>query len=120
MKSPAYAWPGRASRMLMLAAATLILTACPTRTSIEKIERDPGKFVGKEVTIAGRVSNAFGALGTGAYEVDDGTGRLWVYSGGMGVPGNGAKVAVTGTISQGMNIGGRTFAIILKQTERRH
>jgi hypothetical protein len=76
--------------------------------------------VGKEVAIAGHVTNSFGALGTGVFEVDDGTGRMWVYSQSYGVPSNGAKVGVRGTIQQGFSLGGRTFATILRETERRH
>jgi len=104
----------------LIAAGALLLTACPTRTSIERINRDPGKYVGKEVTIAGRVSSSFGALGTGVFEVEDGSGRMWVYIQRYGVPGDGAKVAVTGRIEQGFSFGGRNFATILRESERRH
>lgn len=105
---------------MLLAIATLFLTACPTRTSIEKINRDPGRYAGKEVTIAGRVSNSFGALGTGVFEMEDDTGRMWVYSQRYGVPSSGAKVAVTGRIEQGFSFGGRSFATVLRESERRH
>ena len=105
---------------MLLAVATLFLTACPTRTSIEKINRDPGRYAGKEVTIAGRVSNSFGALGTGVFEMEDDTGRMWVYSQRYGVPSTGAKVAVTGRIEQGFSFGGRSFATVLRESERRH
>lgn len=105
---------------VLISVATLLLAGCPQRTSIGNIERDPGRFAGKEVTIAGRVTTSFGALGSGVFEVDDGTGRMWVFSERYGVPGNGAKVAVTGRIQQGFTFGGRSFAMILKETERRH
>ena len=98
--------------------STLLLTACP-RTSIDKINRDPGRFVNREVTIAGRVTNSFGALGSGVYQVDDGSGQMWVFSQSFGVPANGAKVAVTGTVGQGFSFGGRSFAVIVRQTKRR-
>ncbi len=98
----------------------LLLAACPPRVSIADINRDPGKYANRDISIAGRVSNSFGAMGTGVYELDDGSGTIWVYSQGYGVPGNGAKVAVTGQITQGFSFGGRSFAVVLKQTERRH
>jgi hypothetical protein len=110
----------RLSFTLLLIAGTLLLAACPTRTSIGKILRDPGRYAGREVAIGGRVSNSFGALGTGVYQVDDGTGEIWVYSQRYGVPGNGAKVGVRGTVSQGFSFGGRSFAVVLRETERRH
>lgn len=103
-----------------LAIFTVLLAGCPPRVSIEKINRDPGHYAGKEVTIAGRVTSSFGALGSGVFQIDDGTGQMWVYSQSYGVPGNDAKVTVTGTIKQGFNLGGRSFATILTETQRRH
>ena len=103
-----------------LIVSTLALAGCPGRTSIERINRDPGRYVNREVTIAGRVTNSFGALGSGVYQVEDGTGQMWVFSQNYGVPGNGARVAVTGRIEQGFNFGGRNFATILKESKRRH
>jgi hypothetical protein len=110
----------RLSIALLLMAATLVLAGCPTRTSIEKINRDPGRYAGREVAIGGRVSNSFGLLGSGVFQVEDGTGQIWVFSQRYGVPSNGAKVGVRGTISQGFSFGGRSFAVILKETERRN
>ena len=104
----------------ILIAGTLFLAACPQRTTIEKINRDPGRFAGKEVTIGGRVSNSFGALGTGVFELQDDTGRMWVFSERYGVPGRDARIAVTGRIEQGFSFGGRNFAVVLRETERRH
>lgn len=99
---------------------TLLLAGCPPRESIEKINRDPMRYAGKEVTIAGRVVGSWGALGFGGFEIDDGTGRMWVISEHFGVPGRDAKVAVTGTIQQGVTLGGRSFATVMRQTQRRH
>jgi len=110
----------RLSLALVLMAGTLVLAGCPTRTNIEKINRDPGRYAGREVAIGGRVSNSFGVLGSGVFQVEDGTGQIWVFSQRYGVPSNGAKVGVRGTVSQGFSFGGRSFAVILKETERRH
>jgi hypothetical protein len=110
----------RLSLALLLMAGTLILAGCPTRTSIERINRDPGRYAGREVAIGGRVTNSFGLLGSGVFQVDDGTGQIWVFSQSYGVPRNGARVGVRGTISQGFSFGGRSFAVVLKETERRH
>jgi len=103
-----------------LIVSTLALAGCPGRISIERINRDPGRYVNREVTIAGRVTNSFGALGSGVYQVEDGTGQMWVFSQNFGVPANGAKVAVTGTVGQGFSFGGRSFAVILRQSRRRY
>lgn len=104
----------------LLSVGILLLVGCPPRESIAKINRDPGRYAGKEVTIAGRVVDSYGALGRGAFLIDDHTGTMWVLAGQYGVPGAGAKVAVSGRIEQGFTLGGRNFATILRETERRH
>jgi hypothetical protein len=106
--------------VLLLTIGTLILAACPSRTNIERINRDPGRYVGKEVAIGGRVVTSYGLLGTGVFQVDDGTGTIWVYSQSYGVPNNGAKVGVRGMLQQGFSLGGKNFATIIRETERRH
>ncbi len=105
---------------LLLVAGSVLLIACPPHVSIDRLLRDPGRYAGREVSIGGRVTNSFGALGSGVYEVDDGTGRIWVFSQRYGVPSNGARVGVRGTISQGFSFGGRSFAVVMRETERRH
>jgi len=98
----------------------LLLVGCPLRTSISDINRNPAHYAGKDVTIAGSVSDSFGALGNGIYQIDDGTGRLWVFSQNYGVPGNGNKVAITGRIEQGFSFGGKSYGVILRQTKSLH
>jgi hypothetical protein len=105
---------------LLVSVAALLLAGCPPRESIEKINRDPGRFAGKDITIAGRVTDSFGAIGSGIFQIDDGTGTIWVLSEKYGVPGNGANLAVTGRIQQGFAFGGRNFATILRETQRQH
>ena len=111
------------TRSLLLVLATLaalLLAACPPRESIAKINQDPARFAGKEITIAGRVTDSFGALGSGVFQIDDGTGTMWVFSEKFGVPGSGANLAVTGRLQQGFAFAGRNFATILRETQRRH
>lgn len=110
----------RAFSLVLLAAITILLTACPPHESIESINRDPARFHDHEVTVGGRVVNSFDVMGVGAFEIDDGTGRLWIYSNKYGVPGHDEKVSVTGTIQQGFSIGGRNFATILQESRPRH
>jgi hypothetical protein len=110
----------RAACAAMFLAAVFLITGCPTHTSIADINRDPGRFAGREVTVAGKVADSFGALGNGVFQIDDGTGRMWIYSQNFGVPGNGNKVAVTGLVEQGFALGGRSFGVVLRQTHARH
>jgi len=103
-----------------LAVACLMLAGCPPRESIAKINRDPGRYAGKEISIAGRVTSSFGAMGSGIFQIDDGTGTMWVLSSRYGVPAEGAKIAVIGHLQEGFTFGGRSFGTILHETERRH
>jgi len=106
------------SLVAALAAGMLLLTGCPS-TSIADINRDPGRFSGKTVSVHGTVSDSFGALGNGVFQMDDGSGRIWVYSQNYGVPGNGNTVTVTGRVEQGFAFGGRNFGVVLRQTKAR-
>jgi len=110
----------RAVFTILLVAVVVPILGCPTHTSIADINRDPGHFAGKEVTIAGNVADSFGALGNGVFQMDDGSARIWVYSQNFGVPGNGQKVAITGRVEQGFAFGGRNFGVVLRQTKARN
>lgn len=99
--------------------AMLALAACPPHKSIAEILRDPARYQTKEISVHGTVVDSFGALGTGAFQVDDGTGRLWVLSSGYGVPAKGTQIGVAGTIQPTLSVAGRSFATIMRETQRR-
>ena len=82
----------------------LINVGCEQK-SINEIRANPGKYADKDVSIVGSVGRSFSILGRGAYEVDDGTGKLWIVSD-KGVPREGARVLVKGTIRDGYSLGG--------------
>ena len=102
----------------VLVGATLLLTACPSQTNIAKITRDPDHYRGKEVGIAGRVTDSYGAAGVGAYEIDDGTGKIWVATR-HGVPSRGAHVGAKGYVHNGFSFAGRSYGTVLEETDRR-
>jgi len=104
---------------IALLLSVVFLTACPQRTTINKINTDPGRYANKEVTIAGQVQQSFGALGNGMYQLSDGTGTMWVLSEGFGVPSKGAKVSVTGTIVQTATFAGVNYSTVLRETQKR-
>lgn len=99
-------------------AVVVLLTACPSQTTISKINADPGRYRNKEVGIVGSVTDSYGVLGQGAYEIDDGTGRLWVVTR-RGVPSRGSRVGAKGRVYTGFNFGGRSFGTVLEETDRR-
>ena len=102
----------------LILTAVLALTACPSQTTISRINADPARYRNKEVGIVGTVRDSYGALGQGAYEIDDGTGRLWVVTR-RGLPSRGARVGAKGHVYTGFNFGGRNYGTVLEETDRR-
>jgi hypothetical protein len=101
-----------------LIASTLLFTACPSQTSIAKINSDPGSYRDKEVGIVGRVTDSYGIPGYGAYEIDDGTGRIWVVTR-RGAPARGTRVGSKGYVQTGITFGGRSYGTVMEETGRR-
>ena len=109
----------RAFFLIAALSAMLFLTACPNQESISKIKADPSRYRDKEVGIVGTVRDSYGVLNQGAYEIDDGTGRMWVISRNRGVPSKGARVGVKGRIYTGFNFGGQTYGVVMEENDRR-
>jgi hypothetical protein len=96
----------------------LLLVACE-RTKIGDITADPGHFLNKEVAVAGHVTQSIGLLGKGIYQVDDGTGKLWVFAETRGVPSKGAMVGVKGRVTPTLTFMGINYATVMRESNRR-
>lgn len=90
--------------LLLLVPLVLVLAGCEQK-KINEILADPQRYANREVGVTGNVVRSVSVLGKGAYQVDDGTGKLWVISD-KGVPREGARVGVKGKIRDGFNLGG--------------
>jgi hypothetical protein len=108
----------KAAVLLVLISGALLFTACPSQTNIAKINANPDRYRGKEVGIAGRVTDSYGVMGAGAYEIDDGTGKIWVATR-RGVPSRGSRVGAKGYIHNGFSFAGRSYGTVLEETDRR-
>ena len=108
----------KAAFLSFILAAGLFLTACPSRETISKINADPGRYRDKEVAVAGTVTDSYGLLDMGIYEIDDGTGKLLVVTH-RGLPSRGSKVGAKGRIYTGGSYGGRSYGTVLEESERR-
>lgn len=103
----------------LLLACLALLLGCPQRKNIADVLRDANHYANHDVTVGGQVTHSYGVLGIGAYEIDDGTGKMWVLAeGGRGIPADGRRVAVTGRIVPTVTLGGRSFATVLKEYKR--
>jgi len=109
--------------MKRLAALTVLLVAlagCKGATPIKEVLDDPSKFGTKPVRVAGTVVKAASVMGVGAYQVKDDTGTITVVSKTTGVPREGAKVGVEGTVQTGYTIGTQSLTVLVeskRQTE---
>ena len=110
----------------LLAVTAILSTGCPERKSIADIERNPDKYQGKEVAIAGRVTDSYGLsipgtrIGGGAYKVDDGTGAIWVVATDGNVPQKGSAIGVKGTVQNGVNWKGKNYGLGIYEKDRRY
>ena len=102
--------------LVVLAVALLVASGCRGGgvTPIKTLLDDPARFDGKSVRIAGTVGMSAGALGYGAYRVDDGSGALAVVSQGGGAPREGARVGVDGTFKSVYTLGTSSGAVLLE------
>ena len=107
---------------VVLVAAVALATGCKeTRTSISTILNRTDEYMNRDVHIGGTVTKVYGVdlviAEAGAYQVDDGTGKMWVTTK-NGVPEVGQRLAVKGTVSSGLRIGGETLGAVLREIER--
>lgn len=102
---------------LLLVPAALLLTGCGTMR-IGRILQDPARYSNRDVSVEGRVTNVVGAVVAGVYQVDDGTGKIYVLSS-RGVPNRGALVKVSGTVTPGINVMGASFGTTIRERDHK-
>jgi hypothetical protein len=104
--------------ILVFVVACATAPAALAKTTINKINGDPSRYYDKKVTIEGVVTDSYGVLGEGAYEIDDGTGRIWVIAE-RAVPARGSRVETKGRIITGFVYRGRNLAAALRESGRK-
>jgi hypothetical protein len=110
----------RAGRqLLLLAVIGLGLGACAPTVRIRDLLDQPQRYDGRTVRVEGTVTRSAGLLGTGAYQVDDGTGSIFVIAQGQGVPREGAKTKTKGVFRSVFSLAGRTIAAIVQEAQSR-
>jgi hypothetical protein len=101
----------------LVCLAAILLAGCgPVR--IGRINADPSRFRNQTVRVDGTVVNSVGVLGTGGYQIDDGTGKIYVISR-RGVPSRGSRVTVTGRVSQGAEVLGQAVGVAIREESHR-
>lgn len=87
---------------LVLASLLLVVGCGPKR--ISSILDDPSQYSNRNVQIEGQVTESYSVANVGAYQIDDGSGRIWIVSS-KGVPRKGAEVSAKGKVREGYNLG---------------
>jgi hypothetical protein len=96
--------------ILMLAGAG----ACAPTVRIRDLLDQPQRYDGRTVQVEGTVTRSAGFMGTGAFQVDDGTGSIYVIAQGQGVPREGARTKAKGRFESVFSLAGRTIAAIIQ------
>jgi hypothetical protein len=108
-----------AALSLLLLAGTLALAGCQGKvTPIGDLLSDPGHFDHQEVVIEGTVSDAVGVLGYGAYQIEDGTGKLMVVTKESGAPKVGAHIGVRGEFRSAYTVRDLTGAVLIERQRK--
>jgi hypothetical protein len=99
---------------LQLICLSAILLAGCGPVKIGRINADPSRFRNQTVHVNGTVLNSVGVLGTGGYQIDDGTGKIYVLSR-SGVPSRGSQVEVTGRVTPGAEVLGQAVGVAIRE-----
>ena len=101
----------------LLLAMVALLTACGS-VKIGRINADPTRYQNRVVHVTGTVTNSVGVLGTGGYQLEDETGKIYVLSR-TGVPSRGSRVNVTGVVSPGVQVLGQSVGVAIREERHR-
>ena len=105
-----------------MALSVLAVAGCTNRTKISSIFERPDHYFGRDVAVAGRVTETH-ALNliiaeAGVYQLDDGSGKIWVITK-TGVPEKGDEVGLKGKVDGGVKLFGEKFGAVIREQERR-
>jgi len=75
---------------------------CSGKT-VNDVMADPSRYADRTISLKGDVVESFSVAGHGFYRIEDGTGKLWIFSR-KGVPRRGARVKVTGKVYDGFDL----------------
>jgi hypothetical protein len=100
-------------RLKLVCLSAVFLAGCGP-VKIGRINADPSRFRNQTIQVRGTVVTSVGVLGTGGYQIDDGTGKIIVLSR-SGVPSRGSRVTVTGRVSQGAEVLGQSMGVAIRE-----
>ena len=110
------------TRLTATAALSVLISGCAltkSRSTVQEIKYNPGRYNDRKVAIDGVVTSSWGLplVPFKLYKVDDGTGEVTVMSQGGRTPTRGARVRVTGRVSEVAAFGGSSVGLHIKETD---
>ncbi|NWF99499.1 MAG: hypothetical protein HXY19_00930 [Thermoanaerobaculaceae bacterium] len=110
----------RPRRLALAALVGLLAAACSSlfATRIGDILANPRKYDGREVTVAGKVTDTTNLLVVKYFTVSDGTGKIPVVTE-RPLPREGESITVTGTVEEAFALGDRHLLVLLERRNPR-
>jgi len=109
-------WLGRSALRLTLALTlATALSACASTVRISDLLAEPQRYQGRTVKVQGTVARSVGIFGIGGFELNDGTGQIFVVAQGTGVPAQGSRTRAKGKFEPLFSFGGRSIAAIVQE-----
>ena len=104
--------------MIIMTLGIMVLVAGCSYAKISDIKANPSQYEGKVVTVSGTVNETYwlSILSTGAYQIDDGSGTIWVVVE-KAPPAKGEKTTVKGKVTTAVTIGDRSFGTVITETD---
>jgi hypothetical protein len=98
---------------------SLLVAGCASGASIGQLQTNPGRYMDRNVSVSGTVTNAWGVpfVPLKLYQVDDGTGEMLIVSDGQRIPSRGAHVRVTGRVQEFAVVGGRSIGLHMRERD---
>jgi hypothetical protein len=111
--------PMTRASLLVAVLLAVFSAACASGASVGQLKTNPGRYVDRDVTVHGTVTSSWGIplVPLKMYQVDDGTGEILVVSDDNRVPSKGARVRVTGKVSEFAVLGGRSIGLHLRERD---
>lgn len=102
-------------RSAVLSLVCLVCLGCEGlfSTPIKRILDNPRDFEGKQVVIAGEVSDAFSLLVMKSFTLNDGTGQITVITS-KALPKKGESLKVKGTVREAFALGDSQLIVIIE------
>lgn len=105
------------SALILVLFSAMFLSCGIGATKIGDIISHPRDYAGKEVTVAGEVTETFSLVVVKYFMVRDGSGEITVVTQ-RPLPAKGEKIKVTGIVREAFSIGPKTSLVLMESVKK--